>query len=221
MLSSQSNVAWKLIVLALVIGFLGGILGAALIAPLMGVAGPQGLVGEQGLQGASGPQGPEGPQGETGAQGVQGLTGPQGVPGLDGTDAVLQIMQVRNASQNDLSGFSSMQWFNMSTFDSSMKLTINIQANSRIFAEFSTTIYMTSPGSIWVRLIVDNAQNSSVFKCSSLAPASGIFNMPGHVEFLTGNLTAGQHTIEVQFLRENGSPAILDRTLTVMEIAVP
>jgi len=226
-LALESNTTWKLVVLALVIGLLGGILGAALIAPLVDITGPQGPIGEQGLHGVQGPQGPEGsqgPQGDTGSQGVQGSQGPtgsQGVPRVNGTDAVLQILRVRNVTQADVSGFSLMQWFNMSTFDSSMKLTINVQANSRIFAEFSSTVYLTSPGSIWVRLVVDNVSNSSVVKCSSLAPASGIFNMPGHIEFLTDNLSAGQHTVEVQFLRENGSPAILDRTLTVMEIAAP
>jgi len=202
-LESQDDSQWKLIVLAFIVGLLGGILGAAIIAPLMGTAGPQGLPGEEG------------------PQGLQGPPGAQGASGTDGTDAILQILQNRNDTQVDTSSYTLMQWFNMSTFDSSMRIVVNVQENSRIFAEFSGTHYFTSAGSIWVRLVVDNIYNSSVYKCSSLGPASPIFNMPGHTELLTDALSTGYHTIEVQFLREDGSPRILDRSLTMMEITSP
>ena len=205
-MESRNDNRLKLIVLAFIVGLLGGMLGAAIIAPLMGTTGPQGLPGEEG------PQGP---------QGVQGPAGTPGAPGTDGTDAILQILQNRNDTQVDTSSYTLMQWFNMSTFDSSMKMVVNVQENSKVFVEFSGMHYFTSPGSIWVRLVVDNIYNSSVYRCSSLAPASGIFNMPGHTELLTDPLSAGYHTIEVQFLREDGSPQILDRTLTVMEITSP
>ena len=205
-MESQDNSKWKITVLAFIVGLLGGLLGAAIIAPLMGTTGPQGPAGEEG------PQGP---------QGLQGPAGTPGAPGTDGTDAILQILQNRNDTQVDTSTYTLMQWFNMSTFDSSMKIVVNVQENSKIFAEFSGTHYFTSAGSIWVRLVVDNIYNSSVYRCSSLAPASPIFNMPGHTELLTDPLSAGYHTIEVQFLREDGSPRILDRTLTVMEITSP
>jgi len=190
-------------------------LGTALIAPLIGVTGPQGPPGPEGSQG------PQGLQGTQGTQGPQGPAGVQGASGTNGTDAILQIFQRRNNTQVDVSSYALMQWFNMSTFDSSMRMTINIQGNSRIHIEFSATHYLPSPGSIWVRIVVDNVYNSSVYRCSSLAPASGVFNMPGNVEFLTDPLSAGQHTIEVQFLRETGSPQILDRTFTVTEITSP
>ena len=205
-MESRNDNRLKLIVLAFIVGLLGGMLGAAIIAPLMGTTGPQGLPGEEG------PQGP---------QGVQGPAGTPGASGTDGTDAILQILQNRNDTQVDTSSYTLMQWFNMSTFDSSMKMVVNVQENSKVFVEFSGMHYFTSPGSIWVRLVVDNIYNSSVYRCSSLAPASPIFNMPGHTELLTDPLSAGYHTIEVQFLREDGSPQILDRTLTVMEITSP
>ena len=199
-MESHDDRKWRFIVLAFIVGLLGGLLGAAIIAPLLGTTGPQGPPGEEG---------PQGPQGAPGA------------PGKDGTDAILQILQNINDTQVDTSSYILMQWFNMSTFDSSMKVVINVQENSVIFAQFSGTHYFTSAGSIWVRLVIDNTYNSSVYKCSSLAPSSPIFNMPGHTGLLTDPLSAGSHTIEVQFLREDGSPRILDRTLTVMEITSP
>jgi len=202
--SSKDTYSWKFVILALVIGFLGGILGAALIAPLFLKPGPE---GPQGLQGLQGPQGPEGP------------LGPQGIPGINGTDSILQVLQNRNATQKDIGGYNLTQWFNMSDFDSSMKMTINIQQNSKIFAQFSGTHSLDAPASLWVRIVVDNNYNSSIYECSLGPPASGTFTMPGHIEFLTDSFNAGQHTIDVQFLREQGSPLlILDRTLTVMEI---
>jgi len=211
-LKPQDTRTWKIVVLALAVGLLGGILGSSLIAPFIGVPGPQGPQGAQGLQG---PQGDQGPQGSPGQEGTQGAAG------TNGTDAILQVLQNRNYTQVDTTSYAPMQWFNMSTFDPTMKLMVNIQGNSKILVLFSGTHYTTSPGSIWVRIVVDNAYNSSVYKCSSLAPASGIFNMAGHVELLTDPLSAGNHTIEVQFLRETGSPFIMDRTVTAMEITSP
>jgi len=214
-LAVQNKYAWKFVVLALVIGLLGGVLGAALIGPLLVKSGPQGPAGEQGPQGLQGLEGPEG------QQGPEGLQGPQGIPGIDGTDAILQILQNRNDTQEDTSGYAAMQWFNMSEFDRSMKITMNIQQNSKIFAQFSSTHSLSPPSTIWIRIVVDNNYNSSIYKVSIGPPSSGVFMIPGHIEFLTNPLNAGQHTIEVQFLRENGSPLILDRTLTVTEITSP
>ena len=137
-MESHDDRKWIFIVLAFIVGLLGGLLGAAIIAPLMGTTGPQGPAGEEG------PQGP------------QGVQGSPGTPGADGTDAILQILQNRNDTQVDTSSYALMQWFNMSTFDSSMKMVVNVQESSSIFAEFSGTHYFTSAGSIWVRLVVDN-----------------------------------------------------------------
>ncbi len=202
-MESHDDRKWVLIVLAFIVGLLGGLLGGAIIALLMGTTGPQG------------------PAGAEGSQGPQGVQGPAGTPGTNGTDAILQILQNRNDTQVDTTSYALTQWFNMSAFDSSMKMVVNVQENSMIFAEFSGTHYFTSEGSIWVRLVIDSIYNSSVYMCSCLAPASPIFNMPGHTELLTDPLSAGYHTIEVQFLREAGEPRILDRTLTVMEITSP
>jgi len=114
-----------------------------------------------------------------------------------------------------------MQWYNISDLDPSMKITINVQQNSKIFAQFSGTHTLEPPASIWVRIVMDNNHNSSKYICSTGPPASGSYKMTGHVEFLTDSLmrARGSHTINVQFLRESGSPEILDRTLTVIEIA--
>jgi len=100
-----------------------------------------------------------------------------------------------------------------------MEITINVQQNSKIFAQFSSTHEVEPPASIWVRIVVDNNYNSSTYICSTGPPASGVYKLLGHIEFLTNSLNAGSHTINVQFLTEIGSPIILDRTLTVIEIA--
>jgi hypothetical protein len=70
-----------------------------------------------------------------------------------------------------------------------------------------------------VRIVVDNVYNSSAYYCSTGPPASGTYKIPGHIEFLTDSLNAGAHLINIQFLREIGSPITLDRIVTVLEIA--
>lgn len=205
----HDSYTWKVLVLALVIGLLGGVVSAALVAPLFMKPGPTG------------------PQGETGATGPQGTQGVQGLQGIPGTDAILQIHQNRNDTLVDISTaviYGNDQWFNMSSFDSSMKMTINIQQDSKILAQFSGT-QTVGDASILVRIVLDYNYNSSVCTVSIPAPpASGIDTIPGHIEFLTDPLSAGQHTIEVQFLKHPGnSPTIriLDRTLTAAEITSP
>jgi len=205
-LESRDNPTWKLLVLTLVVALLAGIAGGALVASLFI---------KQGEQGEVGPQGPQGPQG---SQGVQGI---RGIPGTNGTDAILQILQNRNDTLVDTSAYDPMQWVNMSDFDSSMKMTINIQQDSKIYVQFSSA-YTLPTASILVRIVVDNNYNSSICTVSVPAPpASGIYTIPGHIEFLTNPLGAGQHTVEVQFMWENEVPTILDRTLTVAEITSP
>ncbi len=215
-------------VLVLLIGFIAGILGGALVTPFFAAPGPQGLQGEtgpagpqgdEGPQGETGPEGPEGPQGEEGVPGPEGPTGPAG---QNGTDAILQIWQTRNDTQVDTSSYATEQWYNMSMFDASMQLTIIVQQDSKIFAQFSGTHLVASPASIWVRMVVDSNQNSTKYVCASQTPASSVYEMNGHIEFLTDSLPAGTHTINVQFqvkVATGGFPNILDRTLTAMEIA--
>ena len=201
--------------MALVIGLLGGVVSAALVAPLFMKPGPQ---GETGSTGSQGPQGAQGPQG------LQGNRGTDGTNGIDGTDSILQILQNRNATAVVLSAsYPVLQWFNMSDFDSSMKLTINIQLNSKIFVEFSSSHTLSSGASILVRIVVDNVYNSSIYSASSPSPpSSGTYSFPGHIEFLTGPLSLGQHTIEVQFQRNVDGPSTqLERTLTATEITTP
>ncbi len=180
------------------IGLLSGIVGAVLSAQFF-------------IQ-----PGPAGPQGEQGSQGVQGI---QGIPGVDGTDGILQMIQKRNDTQVSVDSYIAMQWFDLSNIDPSMEIIVNVQQDSKIFVQFSTYCMLQPPASIWIRIVVDGLYNSSKYVCSTGPPASGTYHLPGHIEFLTDGLTAGSHTVDVQFLREVGSPLILDRTLTAIEIS--
>jgi len=197
----------KYMALALVLGLLGGVLGATLGVKVLVLSGPVG------------PKGDEGDTGATGATGAQGSQGAQGVPGVNGTDSIIQIIQRMNGSQINTSGYTAMQWFNLSVVDSSMRVIVSVQQNSRVFVEFSAVQQLSPPASIWVRIVVDSVFNSSKYICSTGPPASGTYTFPGHTEFLTASLNAGLHTVEAQFLRETGSPLMIDRTLTVMEVS--
>lgn len=206
-MESRDTRTWKMIVLALVVGLLGGVVSGALIAPLFVKPGPPGETGQTG---------------QTGERGEQGLPGN---PGTNGTDAILQILQNRNDTAMVLSTpkYSVLQWFNMSDFDSSMKMTINIQQNSKIFIQFSSSHTLSSGASILVRIVVDNLHNGSIYQASSASPpSSGTYTFPGHIEFLTGPLSSGQHTVEVQFQRKvDGASTVLERVLTATEITTP
>lgn len=209
-MESQNSYTMKIMVVVLVIGLLGGIVSAALIAPYFLKAGPQ---GETGATGATGP---------TGAQGTQGELGPQGLQGDPGTDAILQMVQNLNTTSIDVSASPMWMWINMSVFDSSMKMTIDVQQNSKLFVEFSTSHTLNSGASIMVKIVVDNVYNSTVYRASSSSPSSVTSTFPGHVEFLTGPLNSGQHTIEVQFQRDIGGPStVLERALTATEVTTP
>ena len=206
----MNGYSWKLLVLALVIGLLAGIIGAVLSAQIFIQPGPPGPQGEKGDEGDVGTSGPQGSQGE---QGIQGI------PGVNGTDGILQAIQKSNDTQVDVDSYIAMQWFNLSDIDSSMETIIDVQQDSKIFVQFSTYCILEPPASIWIRIVVDGIYNSSKYVCSTGPPASGTYQIPGHIELLTDLLNAGPHTINVQFLREVGSPSILDRTLTIIEIS--
>jgi len=201
----QEKYPWKELVLILVIALLASIIGTALTAQIFIRPGPQGE------------QGPQGSQGEQGIQGPQGL---QGIAGANGTDSILQILQNSNATEIDTSGYTAAQWYNVSDVDPTMEITINIQQNSKIFAQFSSSQTLSAPANISLRIVVDNNYNSSMCTLSLGPPASArAYALSGHIEFLTTLLNAGSHIINLQFLRETGSPVLLDRTLTVIEIA--
>ncbi len=212
----MNGYSWKLLVLALVIGLLAGIIGAVLSAQIFIQPGPPGPQGEKGDKGDVGTSGLQGPQGDPGSQGAEGI---QGIPGVNGTTGILQAIQKRNDTQVDVDSYLAMQWFNLSEIDSSMETIIDIQQDSKIFVQFSTYCILEPPASIWIRIVVDGAYNSTKYVCSTGPPASGTYQIPGHIEFLTDLLNDGSHTINVQFLREVGSPSILDRTLTIIEIS--
>jgi len=204
---APNNETLKVIVLVVVIGLIAGLIGGVIAAAFFAKPGPQGPQGEQGVQGT---------------QGIQGPQGEQGIQGIPGTDSILQIHQNRNDTLVGTTGYAVGQWFNMSDFDSSMRMTVSIQQDSMIFVQFSGVYTLDATASIKVRIVVDNQFNSSICEASTPTPASATFTIPGHVEFLTDSLSAGQHTIEVQFLRQlTNPPTILGRTLTVTEITSP
>lgn len=203
-LKVEGGFTWKIVVIILLIALLSGAVGAALSAQFFIKPGP------------IGPQGAEGDQGDVGPTGQQG---PQGVPGVNGTDTILQLVQKRNDSEMDISNFTLGQWFNISEIDLSMEIVIGVRQDSKILIQFSTSHRLEPPAVIMVRIVVDGTYNSSRYVCSTGPPASGTYVIPGHVEFLTDSLSDGLHSVNVQFLRQEGSPITLDRTLTAIEIS--
>ena len=213
-----------LLITSIVLGFIGGATGSFLFAKPgpPGERGPPGNDGENGLDGSEGNVGPAGPQGEQGLpgpQGEQGNQGVQGIPGTDGSNSVIQTIQNKNTTSQDTLSYTSMQWTNMSEIDSSMTMNINVQQNSRLLILFSASISIDPPGSLQTRIVVDNNYNSTVSMNSIGSSSTGIIRFPNHIEFLTDPLNNGLHTINLQILRESGSPTFLDRTITVIELA--
>jgi len=203
------------VVVALIFALVSGLVGAYLFAK----PGPQGAQGLQGIQGDQGEQGIQGDQGEQGIQGDQGEQGIQGEPGLNGTNSIIQIIQSQNVTPVSLETYNLTQWYNMSVFDSSMTLTVDIQSESRIWAEFLSTATFTN-SEVWLRIVVDNQYNSTVCYIGCFeVPSSPTLHLPIQVRILTDTLTAGTHTVDVQFYRFNGFPTLLDRSLYVMELA--
>jgi hypothetical protein len=212
-----------LLIVSIILGLAGG-LTSSFLAAKPGPQGEQGIPGETGPEGPQGPAGEQGPQGETGAAGPAGATGsegPQGLPGTDGSNSVIQVIQSRNTTIFETQSYTTMQWFNMSGLDSTMMININVQQNSKLLIQFSASISINPPASLQTRIVVGNNYNSTVSKNSVGSSSTGIMTLSNHIDFLTDPLNSGSHTINLQILRENGSPTILDRTITITEIAVP
>lgn len=212
-----------LLIVSIILGLIGGVTSSFLAAKPgpQGEQGPPGKDGVDGQDGSQGPVGPAGPQGEQGLPGPEGEQGPQGVqgiPGTDGSNSVIQAIQNKNTTILYTQSYTSMQWANISNFDSTMMININVQQNSRLLIQFSASISIDPPGSLQTRIVLDNNYNSTVSKNAVSSSSTGIITFPNHIEFLTDPLNSGSHTINLQILRENGSPIILDRTLTVIEI---
>jgi len=212
-----------LLMVSIILGLIGGVTSSFLAAKPgpQGEQGPPGKDGVDGQDGSQGPVGPAGPQGEHGLPGPEGEQGPQGVqgiPGTDGSNSVIQAIQNKNTTILDTQSYTSMQWANISDLDSTMMININVQQNSRLIIQFSASISIDPPGSLQTRIVLDNNYNSTVSKNSVSSSSTGIITFPNHIEFLTDPLNSGSHTINLQILRENGSPIILDRTFTVIEI---
>ena len=103
-----------------------------------------------------------------------------------------------------------------------MHLTITTGDQSKICAEFLTSVYLGDDwSSFWngvrFRVVVDN-QN-----VSSIVYVVGMSNnfVPVQVKILTDILSAGEHTIDVQFYRVTGIPTLMDRSLFVTELQTP
>jgi hypothetical protein len=216
-----------LLITSIILGLTGGLTSSFLAAKPgpqgeQGPPGQDGLDGLDGVDGAQGPVGPAGPQGEQGLpgpQGEQGTQGVQGPPGIDGSNSVIQTIQSRNTTTYETQSYATMQWVNMSELDSSMIININIQQNSRLLIQFSASISIDPPGGLQTRIVVDNTYKSTASMNSVGSSSAGLCKFPNHIEFLTDPLNSGLHTINLQLLRENGSPLILERSLTVIEIA--
>jgi len=210
---------WKAVTVVVVIALIAGLIGGVLSAPFFAQPGPE---GPQGLQGSEGPQGIQGPQGETGltgATGPEGPTGPQGIQGEPGLDSIMQIVQKHNETNQDLGTYTLYQWYNMSIFDSSIRVTIDVQNQSKLYAKFSCSNSLGAETAVWIRVVIDNQLSSNVCIIRIGSPATANWYFPAYAELLTDPLSAGQHVVEVQFLRDDGTPMLLGRTLTVMEIS--
>jgi len=181
-----------------------------------GAAGSQGEQGLQGIQGVQGIQGEQGPQGIQGEQGIQGDQGPQGEPGQNGTDSIQQMHVNQNVTSATLDLIYANQWYDMLVLDSSMSMTVNVKDQSRILAEFATSVSLSNSG-VWFRIVVDGQHISNVCYASS---SPGMY-LPIQVKILTDALAAGQHTVDVQFYRTNGVSTLLDRSLYVTELPPP
>ena len=99
-----------------------------------------------------------------------------------------------------------------------MMINIDVQQNSRLLIQFSASIYISTPGFLQTRIVVDDNYNSTASLTSVGSSSAGIVRLPSHIDFVTNPLNSGTHTINLQILREYGSPIILDRTIIVMEI---
>lgn len=210
-----------LLITSIALGFIGGTTGSFIFSKPgpIGEQGPPGQDGLDGVQGSIGLTGPQGERGVPGPQGEQGIQGPQGIPGNDGSNSVIQVIQTKNSTMQNTQSLTSLQWINMSKFDTTMTITINVQQNSKLLIQFSASILIDPPGSLQTRLVLDNSDNSIVSFNSVGSSSTGILKFPNHIEFFTGPLNSGLHTINLQLLRESGSPTFLDRSLTVMELA--
>jgi hypothetical protein len=157
-----------------------------------------------------------GAQGEQGLQGIQGEQGPQVEPGIS---PILQMIQIQNITEASLADYNAKEWYNMPVVDDSMHLTVTINDQSRICAEFLTSVYLgDSWGSfwnrVWLRVVVDNQYFSTVSYVSGLPN----MYMPVQVKILTDTMSAGEHTIDAQFYRVNGLPTLMDRSLSATEL---
>ncbi len=70
-----------------------------------------------------------------------------------------------------------------------------------------------------MKIVVDNQINSITYS-AGIQPAIAL-TFPVQMKILTDALPAGEHTIEVQFLRNTGNQVLLERSLYVTEMTAP
>jgi hypothetical protein len=109
----------------------------------------------------------------------------------------------------------------MSVFDSSMRVTMNIQDESLICADFLGSVTMASGGNISLRIVVDNQFYSTDCGAGILGVPAVTLTFPVQLRVLTDALPAGEHTIDVQFVRLAGAPTLKQRSFYVTEITSP
>ena len=108
------------------------------------------------------------------------------------------------------------QWYDMSVFDSSMSLVINVNDQSRLIAEFVASVALSN-SAVWFRIVIDGQYVSTTCYASS-SPGT---LLPVQAKILTDPLPVGQHTVDVQFYQAESNSRLLDRALYVTEIAPP
>lgn len=100
-----------------------------------------------------------------------------------------------------------------------MSVSINVQDGSRICAEFLSSVELSTAGAISMRIVIDNQLNSTIINAGILSGPTVTMTMPIQVKILTDALPGGEHTIEIQFLRDAGAPILMERSVFVTEIA--
>lgn len=67
---------------------------------------------------------------------------------------------------------------------------------------------------------MDNEHFSIISYAGIIGTAAPDLYLPVQLNIFTGPLSAGEHTIEVQFYRVSGSPTLMERVLAAAEIAI-
>ena len=171
--------------------------------------------GPQGEVGSEGPEGPQGPPGADGAVGLVGPQGPQGDTGPVGPQGPSSSAGVHSVSSANAVSTTSTSWVTVpdlslaiTTEDSRILVLGNVGAANHSSASSNRRAHY--------RLVVDGV---------SVAQESVLFDARDDIDNLAlmavADVSAGDHTIEVQWRTEEGSIATgwrgASRSLNVVE----